>query len=163
MDEKRKFLYSVMFSNAIQAAFQRIKIYHQPLSEKERYTFRRRLQDQVNALVQTYAEQEVNQSTHVNNIELIATANGLSFGVAQKLFNLYLKFLWCLGEVHTPPHCPVDSKILNKVDMPNVRWSRMNREQYDAVVRRIVAEAARDSCSSLSYWELKTFNDENYT
>jgi len=35
------------------------------------------------------------------------------YGTAQKAFNLYLKFLWRLGQIPTPPHCPVDGIVLS--------------------------------------------------
>jgi hypothetical protein len=39
----------------------------------------------------------------------------LRFGTSQKAFNLYLKYLWALGEIAMPPHCPVDSVVLKKL------------------------------------------------
>lgn len=37
-----------------------------------------------------------------------------SFGVAQKLFNLALKFYWSLGLIAEPPHCPIDLLVQEK-------------------------------------------------
>jgi hypothetical protein len=48
----------------------------------------------------------------------------MRIGLAQKALNLYLKYLWCLGEIHEPPHCPLDSIVLGQVPgCKDVRWT----------------------------------------
>ena len=43
----------------------------------------------------------------------------LTFGRAQKLLNMCLKYMWCTKRVQgTPPHCPFDNIIINKVGLP---------------------------------------------
>lgn len=36
----------------------------------------------------------------------------LLFGRAQKMLNMYLKYLWCAGMIDTPPHCPFDDRVI---------------------------------------------------
>ena len=36
------------------------------------------------------------------------------YGIAQKFINLSLKYHWCLDLIQEPPHCPIDSTIINK-------------------------------------------------
>lgn len=35
----------------------------------------------------------------------------MSFGIAQIIVNMYLKFQWCLGETYSPPHFPLTDDI----------------------------------------------------
>ena len=30
---------------------------------------------------------------------------------------LYLKYLWCLGEICRPPHCPFDRMVIEELDV----------------------------------------------
>lgn len=73
------------------------------------------------------------------------------FGVAQKLINLHLKYLWVTGLVSEPPHCPVDG-IVRDLAKLKYNWIRSDSvEEYtDAIsaLRRFAAPR------SLSQWEL---------
>ena len=40
----------------------------------------------------------------------------MNLGIVQKIFNLYLKYLWCLEKIKTPPHFPVDRIIQGKLN-----------------------------------------------
>ena len=51
----------------------------------------------------------------------------LRFGTSQKAFNLYLKYLWRMGRVATPPHCPVDRVVLHEVDIDG-SWTKCDNE-----------------------------------
>ena len=85
------------------------------------------------ASVITYIEEDIfksykngcSEEQHYKNIEsLIAKANvlgsvllgpdGYKYGVAQKLLNLAVKYMWCLEHINEPPHCPIDRIIINK-------------------------------------------------
>jgi hypothetical protein len=109
-------------SNAIQAALQRNKTYRDSCSDNARERFRKELARQIRSEAQRYTF-PVSDDQHCEAIQRISDAvselcgeslvNGrLRYGTAQKAFNLYLKFLWRLGKVATPPHCPIDSIVL---------------------------------------------------
>lgn len=50
----------------------------------------------------------------------IIAGGRLTFGRAQKLLNMYLKYMWCAQKIsETPPHCPFDDIIINKVGLPH--------------------------------------------
>jgi hypothetical protein len=54
----------------------------------------------------------------------------LRFGTSQKAFNLYLKYLWAMGEAEMPPHCPIDSVVLNRVGI-DACWTKSDScEEY---------------------------------
>ncbi|MBN3196976.1 hypothetical protein [Pectobacterium versatile] len=65
---------------------------------------------------------------HLEHLEAPAMQDGYKFGVAQKLLNLLLKYLWCLGNIPEPPYCPVDRIILEKTSFRGkVNWTIITR------------------------------------
>jgi hypothetical protein len=78
-------------------------------------------------------------------------------GTAQKALNLYLKYLWCLGKIRMPPHCPFDAQIIKKIPKsPCQSWTKLkDEEEY----LKLVA-AANDTANplSLAVWELREYN-----
>ena len=51
----------------------------------------------------------------------VLAKNKFRFGVAQKLLNLFLKYIWIIktiqgNRVQPPPHCPIDSIICKKLE-----------------------------------------------
>lgn len=42
-------------------------------------------------------------------------SNVFRIGSAQKALNLYRKYLWCLGYIPFPPHCPFDATIIDQL------------------------------------------------
>ncbi len=83
----------------------------------------------------------------------------LRIGIVQKALNLYLKYLWCLGRIAEPPHCPFDNGIIAGLNMQNPpNWTEMdNIDDYREVVdaaRRVAGERRL----SLAKWELTEWN-----
>ena len=79
-------------------------------------------------------------------------------GIAQKALNLYLKRLWCLGKIPTPPHCPFDSTILKKLERLKepTEWTKMDEiEEYKRWVKAAREQAKADGSSSIAEWELR--------
>ena len=81
----------------------------------------------------------------------------IRIGSAQKALNLFLKYLWCIGEAPEPPHCPFDFQIISKLP-PAVRcnWTELDSiETYRALVAAAKTAAAGQS---LAEWELAEYN-----
>lgn len=53
--------------------------------------------------------------------------------------NLYLKYQWCLGNIHEPPHFPIDRIIQKKLKpKPIINWTEMNTaEAYMEIIRAV--------------------------
>ena len=83
----------------------------------------------------------------------------MKFGVVQKLFNLYLKLQWCLGNCAEPPHCPFDSIIIKKLSMKSPpRWTKFNdRKIYMDLVERALEVSGN---KSIAKWELETYQKD---
>jgi hypothetical protein len=75
----------------------------------------------------------------------------LRYGTSQKAFNLYLKFLWRMGKIQAPPpHCPVDSIVLNAGGIIG-SWTQNDSEQEYMRWINALKEKANPLC--LSEWE----------
>ncbi len=155
-DKKIEFIKNEVWMLSIAAAFQHISVYNSP-ETKGRKELRENLKRFVQGMVEQRYRVAVPGGQHLRNIEKIQAESEkwkeanltfhFSFGVAQKLLNLYLKYLWCLGLLENdPPHFPVDSIIIkelskegksihmDKIDLDNT-WSQFeSKEPYLKVI-----------------------------
>lgn len=149
---KDTFLRSEFWMLSVQGAFQRASIYKNRRyilkEEKLRTVFRKNLKEFVdNQLIYLY-KVGVTEENHFLNIrgliehsekvgsELLI-GNKLSFGIAQKLLNLYLKYQWTAGWIARPVHFPFDSRIQEFLEMKEESrpWTKMkDSEQYKKVI-----------------------------
>ena len=148
----------------------RYPIYARDVSDKERLQFRTRLVKDLETLAINFGVGSLSHEEHTRNIGNLARSNTRRFsrllhngtfriGVAQKALNLFLKFLWCLGEIHEPPHCPFDSIVIGRLkDCEGIKWTEFNDiETYEHLVRQARAEAKG---LSLAEWELRLYNQQ---
>lgn len=127
------------------------------------------VQDRIRALLQhievRYLGAMPSEDEHVGFI--VETADTLSselspylvngrfrIGVAQKLINLHLKYLWVAGLVEEPPHCPLDGIVrdLASLDYDWTRTDCISEYRKAIAALRRIAEPR-----SLSEWELCEF------
>jgi hypothetical protein len=124
---KKAFLNNEIWILTFGGGFQRSKIYQGVISETQRNDYRKLLRGHIEQLVQCFYQTEVSESDHINHIKSIVNFSNsqlgfgssvkMNFGIAQKLLNLYLKYVWCLGEMKiAPPHFPVDRIIQGKLN-----------------------------------------------
>lgn len=151
-------------SNAIQSALQRNKTYKDFCSYEVRDRFRAALATQIRMEAPRYAL-PVDEVQHCQTIKRIADmvsqrcgdclVNGrLRYGTAQKAFNLYLKFLWRLGKVAKPPHCPVDSTVLAEAGIEGA-WTKCDSQsEYLEWIRRLRSKAKP---LDLAEWEYQVW------
>ncbi|WP_324480792.1 hypothetical protein [Lentimicrobium sp.] len=87
-------------------------------------------------------------------------------GISQKIINLFLKYLWCLGWIKEPFHCPFDSIIKDRLingdsSIQLADWTKMNSmDEYYEYVKR-AKERATASGYSIPSWELHAWNNRN--
>jgi hypothetical protein len=168
MDEqKRKFLDDAFFRLTVMATFPRSKTYREDAKDGDRARFKEALRERLIGLAQQYTG-DVDNDSHIKNIEHLA--NGLSkefaqvleggrfrIGSAQKALNLYLKYLWCTGQIPMPPHCPFDNIIIGKLSgCDNINWTTLDKV---ADYRRLVIAAQGEAgIIPIAQWELETYN-----
>jgi hypothetical protein len=163
---EEKFLSDVIFGITLAGTAQRGKLYRREAAPSERNRFRLALRSALENLAQQYRV-PVNDDQHVTNIKNLALTlskqypealNGSRFriGSAQKALNLYLKMLWCLDRIPTPPHCPFDAIVLSHVPgCASVRWTQLDSlPEYQRIVR--CARSAANG-GSLAEWELHLY------
>lgn len=133
--------------------------FHQRTKEKK--VFRGVLEK----LEQMYLKGHVTEDQHVEFIQ--RTADDVSkalgnklhngrfrVGVAQKLINLHLKYLWVTGHIEEPPHCPIDGIIRDKAKISYDWTTNDSIEAYKQAVADLKKVA---KVRSLSVWELEEF------
>ncbi|MNN10769.1 hypothetical protein D3C81_1237020 [compost metagenome] len=133
--------------------------YHQ--RKKEKKVFREIL----NKLEHIYVKGEITEEQHVKFIEQTALDvskelqkslhNGrFRIGVAQKLINLHLKYLWATGYITEPPHCPIDGIIRDKAQISYDWTTDDSIEAYERAIGDLKAVA---DTRTLAVWELEEF------
>ncbi len=175
---KWEFIESELITASINAAFQRADVYADPKA----YTDPRRpsLRDKLASLLRDLAAQytsTVSSGQHKINVAKIATdlteafkdtdlLRGKRFriGIAQKALNLYLKYLWCLDKITTPPHCPFDDGIIDELPLSeqqkkDLKWTALDSlDGYQTLVDAGLEKIKVTKHASLSDWELETWN-----
>ena len=145
--EQFQFINEQILASSIEAAFQHAKIYRDDITvtDKEKLAFRCKLQEHLEAISQGYKDKPITEEQHIDNLtklkENLTTefnnilfGNGFRIGIAQKALNLYLKYLWCLGKITEPPHCPLNSIIISEIKC-NIKWTEMDSiEEYKRLV-----------------------------
>lgn len=165
--DQLQFLKDEFFSLTLMATVQRAGVYNDNTEERQRRAFREALRSELEELAKQY-NRGVDEETHLRNIRHLCKSltsnhtrvlkNGrFRTGTAQKALNLYLKYLWCLGEIPMPPHCPFDFQIIGKLRRYNgPKWTELDSlGDY----RRLVAAAHSEAKNMpLALWELRAYN-----
>jgi hypothetical protein len=150
----------------ILGALGRSNTYQESAPENVRATLRHALRKMLKDIVVQY-KHSVDDRAHAAHIRKIANAmtsefsgclrgGRLRIGIAQKSLNLYLKYLWCVGDIPMPPHCPFDSVVMACLPEPQrVRWTSIHTtNRYMALVKAARAVAG---AKSLAKWELEVW------
>lgn len=166
----KEFLLSEFWILSWGASVQRSGLYKSGLDPNERAQFRADVIGYVSDRLIPLYNRPVTERKHLQNIaELsrhgsrlgrsILNADGYRVGIAQKLLNLQLKYLWCADLVAEPPHCPVDRVIINKTKFRNqVSWTQITSiDEYAEVISAIKEQSDASGCS-LAQWELEVFD-----
>lgn len=78
-------------------------------------------------------------------------------GPAQKVLNMYIRYLWCLGPIPEPSRCPAYSILLKRAGVTRIAWMRMDSLNgcldCIAAIRHVVGER------SLVEWECEVWNE----
>jgi hypothetical protein len=165
---KAEFLRNEFWILSWAGSVQRALRYAKNVSEAERREFRESIIRFCNEEIIPCYKKTTLEDKHIENIVRIrdyATqqdrglllAKPYNIGIAQKLLNLQLKYLWCAGYIERPPHCPVDRIILSKTRLKDkMNWTQITTiDEYMKVI-----SAIRDSAGSqhIADWEIEAFN-----
>jgi septin family protein len=169
----KEYLTSEFWILSWNASVQRASIYRRDrdrTTERDRKTFRKELIRHLEKQVIPIYESTVSEEDHLKQIQALSHVgtkmgssvldeDGYKIGVAQKLLNLQLKYLWCIRAVAEPPHCPVDRVIIGKTYLKDrVAWTKIvSIDEYKEVISAIRQLAEADGLS-IPCWELKEYD-----
>jgi hypothetical protein len=172
---KKEFILNEIWTLTIAGGFGRATVYENSSGEaSQRLSFRTSLRSHLDKVIkEEYSKNQVTDERHLENIvelcQLLTKKHGeilsektFRLGMGQKVFNLYLKYLWCIGEIAEPPHCPFDSIIIAKLSKENrnVKWTQMtDKATYEKLVKSAKVESSKVG-KSIAEWELSMWNDE---
>jgi hypothetical protein len=153
-------------SRAISAAVQRNKIY----TTKD-YSLRAEIRKQWATELKNIAErvkaESMDEQAYLNQVLdlkkiLNSRFSDVDFRIShsQKSISVYLKHLWCLGDLNTPPQCPVDRIILTKigVNYDDRKWGYVDSIEEHMRKYELIKEFAQSKgFDSTSEWELIAF------
>lgn len=140
-------------------------VYAKGIKFHKRVKERKILRCIIENLEQTYVNGGITEDLHIKFIE--KTADNISeelgdklynsrfrIGVAQKLINLHLKYLWAIGYIEEPPHCPIDGIIR---DNANIKYDWTTNDSIEDYMKAIEDLKKVANGKSLSLWELEMF------
>nr|WP_320038510.1 hypothetical protein [uncultured Bacteroides sp.] len=168
---KKEFIFGEVWMLTVSAAFQRANIYKSDYDKDEKKVFKEKLKELIIQKSEEYNYRVISEADHIKNIEDIITFSAnypnvlrggkLNFGICQKLLNLYLKYLWCLGLLKfAPPHFPVDRKIQIDLGITNpCSWTAMSDKSEYLNVIEIARKALpkHPGINNIAELELKLF------
>lgn len=171
-NSQQKFIYGEITLLAWGASVQRAKLYNPniPLEDRESDAFKASILAFIESTLLPKYKTKCSAADHIDNIQSLVNfgntaggrllgSDGYKFGVAQKLLNLLLKYLWCLGHVVEPPHCPVDRIVLARTALRGkLNWTEIKTaEKYIEAINAISAVAELNGLS-LAQWELQFYS-----
>ncbi len=171
---KKEFIFGEVWLLTVSAAFQRANIYNSDYNENDfegkKKDFKMDLKELIIQISEEYNNRVISEEEHIQNIDSIGSFSTkyseilrdgrLNFGVSQKLLNLYLKYLWCLGLLNTPPHFPVDRIIQIGLGITKpYSWTAMDdkKEYMDVIEIARKALPENHGVKNIAELELKLF------
>ncbi len=162
-ENQENFIAQIILSNTQGSSFQHAYVYAKNTPKQDKRNYVGAFRNKLETLKDTYS-QEVSEKDHIKNIENfqeeltrefpnILNGERMRLGPAQKAVNLYLKFLWCLGYIKEPPHCPIDRTVLTEVGS-DINWTKLDDvNEYKKIIELIRARA-KEGKQSIAEWEL---------
>ncbi|WKE65510.1 hypothetical protein PVT67_17865 [Gallaecimonas kandeliae] len=140
-------------------------VYAKGIKSHQRKKEKKILRAVLEKLEQKYAKGGVTEDEHIEFIKNTADEvtkklgnklhNGrFRIGIAQKLINLHLKYLWATGYIEEPPHCPIDGIIRDKAKITYDWTTNDSIDDYKNAVTELREVAGK---RGLSVWELEEF------
>ena len=165
-ENKNKFLKNEFLTLTILGALgvrdKNSPIYNKNVKQREKEDLKDFLRNKLIEYSKHY-HKRVSEEQHIRNIEQFAKEITIKhknilhkkefrIGIAQKLLNLYLKYLWTSDKIPKPPHCPFDNIIVSKINAKNIKWTALNGiKEYKILVEKAKKYSGK---KSLAEWEL---------
>lgn len=83
--------------------------------------------------------------------------NRFRIGISQKIINLFLKYMWSLGQIPEPCHCPIDGIIKSKIRQSDrialIDWTGMDSIFEYRIYIDLIKEIAQRQNLTIAQWE----------
>jgi hypothetical protein len=176
-DLKRKFLHGQIFSLAIMGGFQRGGgIYGENINDKDKKYIKDSIREFMKEFLGEYqkrAKKELDNFV-ISKVKELAdditehhrdNLKGRRFriGTSQKIIGLYLKYMWVVGTIKTPPPvCPFDRSVINVLGLKKAtNWTKMDDfEEYNQWINAARDKARKDGFENIALWELKFWQEK---
>jgi hypothetical protein len=165
---KNQFIKNELWTLTFAAAFQRANVYKDKVTEEAKQELKTRTREYIEVkLLSKYTSSQLSDEAHLAAIKDLSTftkefskilqGGQLNFGVSQKMLNLFLKYQWCLNEIPTPPHFPVDRRIQESLKIhPITSWtSYTDEKEYMQIIQAARKKAKHNQ--SIAELELEIF------
>lgn len=159
--------------SGILSATRRNPTYTKDLSKEDRNNIRKAWGEKLKELGRKYTKKQ-NEKQYLADTLVLKNYMNLSFphsfknerpgydkefriSHAQKSLSVYLKHLWCMGEIEEPPLCPIDRIVLTKVGLNghNAAWGYINTQEL--LNEKIETIRVMKGELSFAVWELLNF------
>ena len=174
MEDEKKFLLNVVMtltlSGALSTRNNKYPIYKSGVKHRERSLIKDKLRKYLEDIYKKYEKNSVSEPELFTLIEQLSKNltdenkevlhnDCFRIGISQKIINLFFKYLWTLGWISEPPHCPFDAVIKNKLSNAGLmNWTMLNDlGEYKKYVA-LASEAADKEGLTIAKWELKYWN-----
>jgi len=142
-------------------------------STSGRSALRNSIRNRLMLLGTKYESQKVSEAEHIAHIHTFVNETSTSFrsilkdgnfrfGIAQKILNLFLKYLWSSRVISETVHCPIDRIIKERLisldsNIRLVDWTSMTREEEYLEYIRAIEIHSRAEGITIGEWELKNW------
>jgi hypothetical protein len=174
MNSKRSFLMSELWMLTFNAAFQRANIYTKEATDHNKSAWKAKLAADIEMnILPLYKKGNVTDEAHINSLNQVDRSfddkmfqsTSRTYGIAQKILNLYLKYMWIIDEVSfPPPHFPIDRRIQESLKLkPLISWTKeiKSSDDYMAIIERARKCPLVSKYKSLAEMELEEFSRSN--
>jgi len=164
-NEPLVFAFNQVCAACIQAGVGHLKNVYKDKDASKRREWRKKVRDELQKeLEKGYSGGNVKriEQFRLATADTVLQQGKLTFGVAQKILNLFLKYCWSLGWSVEPKDCPIDSRILGKLWGEGERriiWSTMDQEEYEKVMEKVDKKRKKRGDLSRAMWEFKEWEE----
>jgi hypothetical protein len=175
-NKKDEFLIKEIMQNSISASFQtrneEFPIYnYENLDLNSAKYLRNEIKDFLLLYLHNY--KTIDEKGHIAKIKELSDIlsskyskilyNGrFRIGISQKVINLFLKYMWSIGKIDVPYHCPIDNIIKIKVlkGLKNITlkdWTELDNIKDYLKYIELIRIKSINSNISIAEWELENW------
>lgn len=162
LEFKMKLQAEIIWASTRSGAFQRSRIYADKATDEVKTKFRNATKEFLftEIFLKCYKSQItekklkalIGEFINRNAGNLALERKKLRYGNAQKFVNLYLKGMWVLGYLKTPPHFPVDRIMMGQLKIKE-NWTAMDEKKYDSVIAKAKNKLKESDFKTIAEWE----------